>query len=97
MDKQNLKNKKAVAISYKSGFSAPKVVAKGQGYVAEKIIEKAEKSDVSVYENKELVEELSKIDLGLDIPPQLYDAVAQVLIFVSDLEKRAEMMNYGKH
>lgn len=96
MDKDEIRKKKAVAISYTPEHSVPKVVAKGQGFVAEKIIETAKESEVAIYENEALVEELSKIDLGFDIPPQLYEAVAQVLIFVSDLEKRAEMLNYGK-
>ena len=88
-NKQNLKEKKAVAIKYKSEYSAPKVVAKGRGYVAEKILENAQNSDVAVVSNKELVDELEKIDLGLNIPPHLYEAVAQILVFVSDLDKRA--------
>lgn len=95
-EKEEIKKKKAVAISYKPGYTAPKVVAKGQGFVAQKIIETAEESNVSIYEDSQLVEELNKIDLGLDIPPQLYEVVAQVLLFVSDLDKRAEMMKYGQ-
>lgn len=90
------KNKKAVAIKYQKEYSAPKVVAKGKGYVAEKIIENAKNSEVAIVENKELVEELEKIDLGLNIPQHLYEAVAQVLVFVSNLEKKAEYKNYGK-
>lgn len=93
---KELKNKKAVAIKYKKDYNAPKVVAKGRGYVAEKILENAEKSDVAIVENKELVEELEKIDLGLNIPPHLYEAVAQVLVFISNLEKKAEYKKYGK-
>lgn len=95
-NKINIKNKKAVAIKYKKGFVAPKVIAKGKGYVAEKILENAEKSDIAIIENKELVEELEKIDLGLNIPSHLYEAVAQVLVFVNNLEKKAEYKKYGK-
>lgn len=96
VSKDKLKNKKAVAIKYRKEDRAPKVVAKGKGYVAEKILENAEKSDVAIIENKELVEELEKIDLGLEIPQHLYEAVAQVLIFISNLEKKAEYKKYGK-
>lgn len=92
----NFKDKKAVAIKYKKDYTAPKVVAKGKGYVAEKILESAEKSDVAIIENKALVEELEKIDLGLEIPPHLYEAVAQVLVFISDLDKKAEYRKYEK-
>ncbi len=62
--KNEIKNKKAVAIKYKKDYTAPKVVAKGKGYVAEKILENAQKSDIAIVENKELVEELEKIDLA---------------------------------
>ncbi|WP_250278688.1 EscU/YscU/HrcU family type III secretion system export apparatus switch protein [[Clostridium] colinum] len=91
-----IKDKKAVAIKYNSQMIAPKVVAKGQGYVAEKILENARDSNVTIYENKELVEELDKIDSGLNIPPHLYEVVAQVLLFVSNLDKRQEYMKNGK-
>lgn len=94
--KDDLKRKKAVAVKYTKDDNAPKVVAKGKGYVAEKILENAQKSDVAIIKNKELVEELEKIDLGLEIPQHLYEAVAQILIFISSLEKKAEYKKYGK-
>lgn len=93
---KNIKLKKAVVLKYKKDFNAPKVVAKGKGYVAEKILEKAAVSDIAVYEDKALVEELEKIDLGLNIPPYLYETVAQVLLFISDLDKKEEFKKYGK-
>lgn len=96
ISKEQLKNKKAVAIKYTKDYKAPKVIAKGKGYVAEKILKNAENSDIAIVENKELVEELEKIDLGLEIPQHLYEAVAQVLIFVSNLDKKAEYKKYGK-
>ncbi len=96
MKEENLKNKKAVAIKYNTSMHAPKVVAKGSGYVAEKIVENAKENNVVVYEDKALVEELEKIDLGLNIPPHLYEVVAQVLIFVSNLDKKKEFFNNGK-
>lgn len=84
-------NQKAVALSYKSTDVAPKVVAKGQGYVAQKILENAQNSKVPVYEDAKLVDELSKIDLGNNIPPELYEVVAQVLVFISDLDRLEEI------
>ncbi|WP_317368182.1 EscU/YscU/HrcU family type III secretion system export apparatus switch protein [uncultured Tyzzerella sp.] len=95
-NEKNIKNKKAVALKYNSQMTAPKVIAKGQGYLAEKILETAKDSDITVYENKELVEELEKIDLGLNIPPHLYEVVAQVLLFVSNLDKKEEYKKNAK-
>lgn len=79
------KTKKAIALKYDTDKTAPQVIAKGKGLVAEKILEN--RGNVPVYENKELVKELDKIDIGSQIPPELYKAVAQVLLFISDLDK----------
>lgn len=80
------KNKKAIALSYKEGYKAPKLLAKGKGEIAEKILEVGKKEDVEIYEDKELVEELIRLDLYDEIPPQLYEAVAKI-IFVYQLDK----------
>lgn len=87
----NPKNKKAVALKYNNDLNAPKVVAKGEGYVADKIIQTATENNVSIIKDDALIQELAKIDLGFEIPPHLYEAVAQILIFISDIEKKAEM------
>lgn len=79
--------KKAAAIRYDAKESAPTVIAKGAGVVAENILKIAEEENIAVVENKELVEELSRIELGDQIPPELYQVVAEVLIFVSDLDE----------
>jgi len=86
-------NRQAVALRYDPGDVAPRVVAKGTGYIHDKIIEKAGESDVTVISNPELVRELTKLDLGEGIPPELYEVVAQVLIFISELDK---LNNYVK-
>ncbi len=83
----NGEKKKAVAIKYSKEFSAPKVIAKGQGFVAEKMLEKATDSVIPIYKDEKLVKELSQVDIGSNIPPELYEVVAQVLIFISDLDK----------
>lgn len=88
-------NQKAFALSYTKKDTAPRVVAKGQGYVAQKILENAHKSDIPVYEDPELAQELNKIDLGSNIPPELYEVVAEVLIFISDLDHLEELKKYG--
>ena len=81
------KNKTAVALSYEAGDASPKILATGKGYVAEKIIEEAKKADVPFYQDNELAETLSKLDIGDAIPPELYEVVAEILVFVNDMEK----------
>ena len=81
------KIKKAAAIRYDAKDVAPTVIAKGAGVVAENIIKVGEQEKIAIVENKELVEELSRIELGDNIPPELYQIVAEVLIFVSDLDE----------
>ena len=88
-DRQNRLRQKAVALQYNKDEHAPKVVAKGAGVIAEKILQEAEGSDVTVYKDAELVKELTRMDLGDHIPPELYEVVAQVLIFISDLDRSA--------
>lgn len=87
------KNKKAVAIRYDGSTIAPQVIAKGQGYMAQKILENATNENIPTYEDKELVEELTKIDLGDNIPPELYEVVAKVLVFIGDLDKMQGIRN----
>lgn len=70
----------AVALHY-SGRGAPRVVAKGGGNVADRIIETAREHNVPLEENAALASVLSKVDLGHEIPRELYVAVANVLAF----------------
>lgn len=77
------KRKRAVALHYDSeDNAAPTIAAKGQGEIAERIIALAQQHDVPLYEDPDLVEVLSSIDLGREIPADLYKAVAEVLAFV---------------
>ena len=81
------KNQLAVALHYdRSG--APRVVAKGRGSLGEKIIEVARAHDVPIEENEVLAGALAHIELGDEIPAELYKAVAEVLIFVLRLSGR---------
>ncbi len=84
-----MENKKrtAVALGYEKGDSAPKIIATGTGAVADKIIEKAKESDVPLYEDSKLANTLSKLEIGEAIPPELYDVVAEILVFVNDMDK----------
>ena len=81
------KNRLAVALHYdKKG--APRVVAKGRGSIGEKIIEVAKAHDIPIEENEVLAGALSNVELGDEIPAELYKAVAEVLIFVLRLSGR---------
>lgn len=81
------KEKTAVALAYIPGERAPKILATGKGAVAEKIIEVAEENDVPQYEDSELAETLSKLEIGEMIPPELYEVVAEILVFVNDMDR----------
>jgi flagellar biosynthesis protein len=76
----------AVALAYGAGERAPKVVAKGQGLVAEKIMERAREAGVFVHESKELVSLLMQVDLDREIPPALYRAIAELLAWLYHIE-----------
>ncbi|MCR5797888.1 MAG: EscU/YscU/HrcU family type III secretion system export apparatus switch protein [Eubacterium sp.] len=81
------KNKRAVALEYQVGDQAPKVVATGQGHIAQKIIETAQDANVPVHKDEKLASSLSLLDVGEYIPPELYGIVAEVLVYVDDMEK----------
>lgn len=76
----------AVALAYSAGKSAPQVVAKGRGLLAEAIIERARDAGVYVHESPELVSLLMQVDLDQHIPPELYFAVAELLAWIYRLE-----------
>lgn len=78
----------AVALKYAPGDSAPKVVAKGRGLIAEEIIARAREHGIYVHESPELVTLLSQIDLDDHIPPALYVAVAELLAWLYQVEQK---------
>jgi len=81
--------RKAVALKYNPAeHSAPVVAAKGQGHVAERILELAREHGVPVQEEPSLIEVLSKLDIDQEIPPELYALVAEVLSFVYRADRR---------
>jgi flagellar biosynthesis protein len=82
------KNQLAVALHYDRLSGAPRVVAKGRGSIGDKIIELAEAHDIPIEENAVLAGALSHVDIGDEIPAELYKAVAEVLIFVLRLSGR---------
>lgn len=82
------KIKKAAALSYKEGQEAPIVTALGRGETAERIIKTAMENDVPIFENENLVSTLIHLDLGQQIPQELFSVVAEVLVFISDIENK---------
>lgn len=83
-----LSPQQAVALAYLEHSGAPKVVAKGRGLIAEQIIQKAKDSGVFVHESRELVSLLMNVDLDQQIPPGLYQAIAELLAWVYQIENK---------
>ena len=79
--------KTAVAVAYEPGDSAPRILASGKGEIAEKIIAKAKEKDVPLYKDNKLADTLSKLKIGDAIPPELYEVVAEILVFVDDMDR----------
>ncbi|MBW1780323.1 MAG: EscU/YscU/HrcU family type III secretion system export apparatus switch protein [Deltaproteobacteria bacterium] len=82
-------SKKAVAIKYnRDKDRAPKVLAKGRNEIAERIIEVAKDNQVPILPDKDLVQVLETLDVNFEIPPELYRAVAEVLVFIYSMNNR---------
>lgn len=78
----------AVALAYEEGDMAPRVVAKGHGFLAQEIIDRAHAAGIYVHESKELVSLLMQVNLDQTIPAELYVAVAELLAWLYALEQR---------
>jgi flagellar biosynthesis protein len=83
------RRRRATALRYTEGSDAPEVVATGAGEIANKILEAAEAAGVPVRRDPALVEALSKLDVGRMIPPELYTAVAEALVWAYRLDAKA--------
>ena len=91
------KPKQAVALSSDPDDDAPKVVATGKGALAEKIIEEAKQAKVPVHKDSKLADTLSRLEIGELIPPELYEVVAEILVFVDQMDRiRAKMEQANK-
>ncbi len=83
------KPKKAVALRYdEQKAAAPQVLAGGSGLIAETIIERAEKAGIHIQKDPDLVELLATVPVGEEVPPELYQAIAEVLAFVYSVNDR---------
>ncbi len=87
------KEKTAVAVAYEPGERAPKIIATGKGYMAERIIEKAKEEKIPFYRDNKLAKTLSKLEIGEMIPPELYEVIAEILVFVDDMERLREKIS----
>lgn len=95
-DKKAIINEKrlAAAIKYDStSAGAPRVTARGRGFIAEKIIDKAGEFGIPIKNDPDLVQILSRLDVGAEIPVELYRAVAEILAFVYSLNENQRIKN----
>lgn len=81
------KNRAVVALSYQPEEEAPKIIASGRGYLADRIMDAAKEAQVPVHKDSRLAETLSKLEIGDYIPPELYEVVAEILIFVDKMDQ----------
>lgn len=85
--RQEINGPTAAVVQYDSANQVPVVVAHGKGIVAQKIIELAEKNHVPIQQDSTLVSNLIDMDLGENIPPQLYAVMAEIFLMLEDLEE----------
>ena len=86
-DLDTTKVKTAVALTYEPGAMAPTILATGKGHMAERIAELGAENDVPFYSDNKLADTLSKLEIGDSIPPELYEVVAEILVFVDQMDK----------
>jgi flagellar biosynthesis protein len=89
MPDEDAPRRRATALRYVEGSDAPEVVATGAGEIARKILAAAEEAGVPVRQDPALVEALGKLDVGQAIPPELYVAVAEALVWAYRLDAKA--------
>jgi len=82
------KKKSAISLQYKKGINrAPRITAKGQGWIADNIIKLAKDKNIPIREDRDLVNLLSEVDVGKEVPESLYKVVAELLAWVYQLNK----------
>ena len=83
------RDKQAVALRYEAKKDrAPEVVGKGRGFLAERILELAREHNIPIRHDKNLLQILSRLDLNQEVPPEIYQVVAEILAFVYRLSNR---------
>lgn len=90
-------NKTAVALAYNPEEAAPKIIASGKGYLADKILQKAGQNKIPVHKDEQLASTLSKLEVGDYIPPELYEVVSEILLFVDNMDRiKAKVLPKGE-
>ena len=87
MKEKDISKLTAVALEYNPEEDAPKVVASGKGVVAQRILEKGKEAKVPVHQDDKLANTLSRLEIGEMMPPELYEVVAEILVFVDAMDK----------
>ncbi len=81
--------KKAAALKYNQNTQvAPELIAKGEGELAQKILSLAKEHDISIFENKGLVDSLLNLEIHQEIPPRLYQTVAELFSWLMKIEQK---------
>lgn len=87
------RDKTAVALGYHPDDAAPRIIASGKGYLADKILQGAKENKIPVHEDSKLAASLSRLDLGDYIPPELYEVVSEIMVFVDDMDRIKSKFN----
>lgn len=90
MKEDNVKKqiKHAAALQYSpDSDAAPRIVAAGKGQIAERIIQKAQENNVPLYQDTNLAQTLSSLSIGDEIPAEIYEVVAEILIFIGCVDE----------
>ena len=85
--------RRAVALQYGADDRAPVVVASGMGYLAEKIVDVAQENGVPVYEDDSLATVLAQLNLGQEIPPELYQAIVEIYVYFLNFDIQGRRPN----
>ena len=90
-------SKTAVALAYDPDKdAAPRVIASGRGVLAEKILQTAKHEQIPIHKDAPLAKTLSNLEIGENIPPELYEVVAEILLFVDRMDRWKEKMENGE-
>ena len=93
-NQKNIKPRTAIALSYEPDEAAPKIIASGKGYLADRIIERAKEANVPLHKDEKLANTLSKLEIGDMIPQELYEVVAEILVFVDKMDRLKGKVDY---
>ena len=86
-------NKQAAALKYEDNSSAPVVVAAGSGYIADKIVEVAQNNSVPVYHDNSLATLLAQLQVGTEIPPELYQAIVEIYVYFLNYAPKTNILD----